>query len=1545
MIVNFVCNDTLNTVILPEKASGQIWLTNSSGHKIVKIEAVNNTWMMKTTSRYVYKIHQKSAAADHPDDIKNGAVLKPHLLILIKCKTSPDERIYIFTEEYTPDRITFRKYSVPEDFTISVGSGRKPKILTFENDYVSTDHAVMRFVNNTWFIKDEGSTNGTFVNGRRIDNTILKYGDTVFIVGLKIIVGNGFLAINNPDGRVKLHSDNFQPFLLPQMDNEADPDDPDENPEEDSFFDRSPRFKREIVKAEIPIDAPPKENAQDEMPVILTVGPAMTMAMASITSGSFAVTNAIASGNVKAAIPTVVMSGSMCLGTLLWPTLTRHYTKKKKRIRENQRRAEYTEYLDSKRQEIQDTCREQRDILNENIISTEECEKRILNVQRNLWERSIGQDDFLSFRIGTGDLPMFGNVQYPARRFSLTKDILEENMLSLCEEPKILKNVPISVSILKEPVGVIGEQKDLQLFLKGVIFQLAALYSYDEVKLVFLYDKADEAEFGFVKWLPHVWNKEKTLRMIATTPEEAKLISSQLERVYSSREQLSDNDLADESPYYVVIALSKNLLNRADAVKNILSSKRNLHMNVLAAVPELRMLPKECASVIELAGLSGRLFNKNDTSGNVVAFTPDLSLTNAPMKLAAQLANIRLDDSDQSTKLPKMLTFLQMFDVGKVEHLNSPVRWKENDPTKSLAAPVGVNPYGDLFEMDLHEKYHGPHGLVAGMTGSGKSEFIITYILSLAVNFHPHEVSFIMIDYKGGGMAKSFENLPHTAGIITNLDGSAIKRSLVSIHSELKRRQKILAEASKLIGESNINIYQYQKLYREHAVAEPLSHLFIIADEFAELKTQQSEFMTELISAARIGRSLGVHLILATQKPSGVVDDQIWSNSRFRVCLKVQERQDSMDMLKRPDAAELADTGRFYLQVGYNELFELGQSAWAGAEYIPSEHTLIEKDNSVDAIDLNGRVMRSVKPKPKHQFSGKQKKQLDAITDYLQQIAKEDHVSARALWLDPIPAYIVVSELKEKYPAEAAACAERFVLDPIIGEYDDPENQSQGLLTLPITADGNVLIYGGAGSGKTTLLYAILSSIMTEHTPEEVNFYLLDFADENLNAFARSPHVGEVMLSNDSEKIARMFKQLYTEIKQRKKKLSMVGQDYNTFMKTHPDADMPALMIVIHNYTAFAELYADHEDDILFLSREGLKYGIYFIMTTLTTNGVRYRITQNFKQHLVLQMNDESEYSTVLGKTDGLFPAKIKGRGLVKRDKLMEFQTAHITRGPSAFEAAQQLCEKLADGWNGKTAERIPILPDTVDADFLAPHLREKQPFLLPVGVDKNTLRVRYYDFSQHCIDLLLSAGEEYISFAGAFLELLLCVPSLHVTVFDAESKLSVDDTVSSRQNFTLLRGAAQCNDGTVKLFDEIVRRNNLTSEARESGKPLPEFEPTLCLIVSMKALSGCLTDDRPERLKLLLEKNETAYRYHILTADSAKDISGYSFNPWYKKHITGIDGIWFGGGASEQYAIKASENAAIMRKPVSAPLGFLFEKGSPSLCKLISESRDEQNG
>lgn len=286
-----------------------------------------------------------------------------------------------------------------------------------------------------------------------------------------------------------------------------------------------------------------------------------------------------------------------------------------------------------------------------------------------------------------------------------------------------------------------------------------------------------------------------------------------------------------------------------------------------------------------------------------------------------------MNQTEIGGEIPSSITFFDMYGIGKMSELKIEERWKKNRNYESMKALIGFKAGGQPCYLDLHEKYHGPHGLVAGTTGSGKSEILQTYILSLALNFSPDDVGFFIIDYKGGGMGNLFSNLPHVLGQISNLSGNQIRRAMVSIKSENLRRQRIFNEN----GVNNINLYT--TLYKNGEAKLPIPHLFIVIDEFAELKREEPDFMRELISVAQVGRSLGVHLILATQKPGGTVDDNIWSNARFHLCLRVQDRQDSMDMLHKPDAAYLTNAGRGYLQVGNDEIYEQFQSGWSGAIY------------------------------------------------------------------------------------------------------------------------------------------------------------------------------------------------------------------------------------------------------------------------------------------------------------------------------------------------------------------------------------------------------------------------------------------------------------------------------------------------------------------------------------------------------------------------------------------------------------------------------------
>jgi len=1516
MIVTVISKSHMKSVTLPNKVKGQFWLyenSDSVDERLVNIEGINEEWIMKSTRKV--KIID---ANNNP--IKNTVISPLSIYVLLK---NDGEKIFVFTEPITEDRQIFSKYLVKDDIDLTIGRTEQNDIY-YSNKVVSSKHATLLYRSGKWYIQDTNSTNGTFVNGSRITKTELNIGDTVFIMGLKIIIGKNIIAFNNPDGQVRI-SEKLRKFVNQKV-NPIDEEDEYELAEKEYFY-RSPRFKRDVETATFKIDSPPTSPISEEMPWLLVMGSSLAMGMMSLVT----LFSAIATMNVTS----MVMGGSMLLGTVMLPTITKSYEKKRKHKKEALRQRKYREYLDKITVQINEACQLQEEILNENHVTIQDCERRIKDTQRNLWERGLGQNDFLRVRVGNGQGVLDAEISYSERKFSLDDDNLQEELYTLCEKEKPLRNIPITYSLFENHVsGVIGERKQVVEFAKGLIIQLAALYSYDEVKFVFVYDKEEDNEFGFVKWLPHVWNDDNKFRFIATTPNEVKEVSAYFERVIEARDNINDSDMEDVKPYYIVFSMSKAMASRAEMIKKLLAKKENIHMSIVTFYDELRNLPKECSMVVELNGANGKLFDKNDISGKSTEFAPDIYLTQNPLDLSISLANTLLDTTATSFKLPGMITFMELFGVGNVEHLNALTRWRENDPTKSLEAAVGVDTYGEIFKLDLHEKFHGPHGLVAGMTGSGKSEFVITYILSLAVNYHPEEVAFILIDYKGGGMAKSFEKLPHTAGIITNLDGAAIKRSLISIESELKRRQAIFAEASKKVGVSNIDIYKYQKLYREGTVSEPLQHLFIISDEFAELKTQQPEFMTQLVSAARIGRSLGVHLILATQKPSGVVDDQIWSNSKFRVCLKVQERADSMDMLKRPDAAELTDTGRFYLQVGYNELFELGQSAWSGAPYYPSDKVVKEKDNSVVVIDTNGHAIKQVKIDNKRSMFGNAKKQLDVITDYLTGIAQDEGIKIKPLWLDPIPALIILDEIKKKYNT----VSERFDLNPVIGEYDDPAHQRQCVLRLPISKEGNTVVYGVAGSGKTTFLNAMITSMIQEHTPEEVNLYILDFASETLRAFSKAPHVGDVILSYEAEKVSNLFKMLQSETEKRKKLFADYGGDYASYIKSSGKT-MPSIVVAINNFAAFTEVYEEKEEAVSYLSREGTKYGIYFVLTALGTGAVRFRLLQNFKQLFVLQLNDESDYSSVVGKTDGLFPSKYKGRGLVKRDELYEFQLASLTDDEVPFAYIQGLCKEIAEKWTGATAKKVPILPDEVNTEFLSEYVDTNKKLNIPIGVEKNSLNVHYYPFASSYITMVMSSGNEYQNFASDLAAFAGECSMLNGIVLDLPK--TVEGNTGALNVYT---SAKECEEQIAKLFDLVLYRNNTYKDAVEKGENIEEFENLFVVINSLSMLKTALSDEGNEKLSLILEKGTLEYNITIVIAEQVKNVSSVSFEKWYKANVSPSDGIWVGSGITEQYQMKANKTTSEMHEDITPEFGYSLIKGKCVKLKLLNNKMREEN-
>ncbi|MCL1853220.1 MAG: type VII secretion protein EssC [Peptococcaceae bacterium] len=1571
MIVSLITKTKLLVTTLPKEAKGRYWLHNAApsteASQLISIEGFEGQWIMKS--------NHKTVLMDGETPLKTITLQPCHLYTLRSQENQTN--LYIYTEPITRDRQQFNKYKVNEDADIPIGRHEDNHIVISQS-CVSGHHARLIYQQRQWSVTDLDSSNGTYVNGTRITRGHqhhLKPGHIVTIVaGLKIIIGSDYFVCNNPDQKMLINTKSIEPLEPLPYQRTADED------EESQFdldtyltpFSRSPRFKNPFVKPVFNIEAPPNNQEGEKTSLMQTLGPSLTMGIGMLTMASFSVSSAITRGNMISAIPSMGIAISMLGSIALWPTVNRKMERKRRKKKELLRQEKYTDYIRNLRNTISQECTRQETLLRENFIPIDACVSRIRNMERTLWERGPKQDDFLQFRLGVGESELDADVKYPERRFTLEDDNLQDKLHALGESAKPLRSVPITLSLYEDYIsGVIGDRKQAMEIAQGLIIQIAALYSCDEVKLVIVYAPEDEQYFGFTKWLPHVWDDNHSFRFLATTPREVKEVSAHLEKEIEHR--AGERNTEDMVPYYIIFSLSHDLSQRADILKQIYLQKKNLCMSVLTFYDKLKNLPKECTLVVELDDqgtsgelsdeiaadtpvveyypgipVTGKLYYRDNPSTAITPFTPDIRLDADPQELSIQLANIRLDTLSDAFNLPSKVSFLELFGVGKIEHLNSRTRWKENDPTKSLEASVGIDTLGGHFKLDIHEKFHGPHGLVAGMTGSGKSEFLMTYILAMAINYHPHEVAFILIDYKGGGMAKAFENLPHTTGVITNLDGAALSRSLVSIQSELKRRQAVFAETSLALNISNIDIYSYQQLYREGAVREPLQHLILIADEFAELKTQEPEFMTQIVSAARIGRSLGVHLILATQKPSGIVTDQIWSNSRFKICLKVQDKTDSQDMIKRPDAAELIHTGRFYLQVGYNELFEIGQSAWAGAPYHPADKVTVEKDDSVVVIDRNGRPLRAAKPSRKKAQQANPPKQLDAITDYLIEEAKEAGVKVRSLWLPPLDPEILLSDTKAKY---AMVRQEPFILNPIIGEYDDPARQRQEPLALPLSADGNVIVYGSAGSGKTSFINALVTSLTQDHTPDEVALYLLDFSTETLRAFSPSPHVGDVVLNYEKEKITNLFKMLQEETSRRKKLFADYGGSYVTYARTKPQSTPPNIIVVIHNFAAFQDMYEEKSQELSILSREGTKYGVHLILTCLSTSTVRSYLQTNFKQHFILQMNNPDDYYSIVGKTDGLSPAKHIGRGLVNHEGVKEFQISRVTSDLATFDFIRSQSLKLRQEWTGPRAPAIPILPEIVDAQFLSGDIRllphDQDPALtdlakltFPIGVETSGLKTHLYPFGESYISLVLGSGKESRLFLYDLARMFADQCGFEVILIDPLGTFTLDITTSLNCLIGLTCATTQkdCIAAVDTHFDIFRDRNNTYKDTLDLGEiPMP-YPPTIILITAFNALHELLSEEGQNKLAIMLEKGSPAYNLLIILSEQSQNLKSTSFKKWFQTHISEKikDYIWIGGRLGEQYDLELSQRTKETRADLPPGFGYSVHNGNPTRVKLL---------
>jgi S-DNA-T family DNA segregation ATPase FtsK/SpoIIIE len=1547
-VLTLIRADRVFVSTLPDEVTGKHWVVDTdragAGRRLASVEALADTWVIYSHGTVTLVAPDGHKAASAPL-VPNAGLY--HLRVPGEAYSA------LLVETPTEQDKTFKKLGFARDVDLSIGRA-SDNLFELAEGVVSSHHAVLRFSNGRFYIADLKSANGVFVNGRAIRKEALiplAVGDVVFVFGLKIAIGKRFVAYNNPGGKLTVHSHpafvEYRPQPVPTGSSV-----PFVEPQDRCFY-RSPRIKREVEEKAFTIEEPPAPVVAEETPLLLRIGPSVGMAFASVFMGLYMVTNLVGgSGNWFRMVPMLAMVIVMILGAVLWPSLNARHTRKKNAEKEARRVESYSAYLDRVRALIANEIALQKQILTENRISVAECFERVSTRDRKLFERTATQSDFLSLRFGIGDEPLVATFRWPQERLSLEDDVLKDEAIRLSQQPYIVKNVPLVLSLLTDYIsGVVGRRTTAYPLLRGLITQIVTLHAPDEVKLVILCNERERAEWEFAFSLPHVFDDSFSVRYVATSPDEAAELSLRLERELHQRFETRAEVISDYGAYYVVLVLDHELASRTEVLARLTALRENRGFSVLSYAKDIQNLPKECSRIVHVDSLQDRqgmlysqLFNPNDPAGAKIPFLPDIAVGIIDAeRFATSLARVELQSAVAAAELPKSLGFLELFEAAKVEHLNVVSRWQDNNPCVSLAAPIGIDASGALSVLNIHEDFHGPHGLIAGMTGSGKSEFIIAYVLSLSINYRPDEVSFVLIDYKGGGLAGAFDSdryrLPHLAGTITNLDGAAITRSLISINSELRRRQDAFNRARDASGMGTMDIYKYQELYRLGVVGDPIPHLLIISDEFAELKAQEPEFMDQLISAARIGRSLGVHLILATQKPSGVVNDQIWSNARFKVCLKVAEPADSREMLKTGDAAELVDPGRYYLQVGYNEYYALGQGCYAGAKYRPADHFVKQRDNSVTLISNTGRGVLSIKPEPKGMQASSVPESV-AVLEHLVQVARDERLEAPALWLDPIPELITVDGLLEKYHASLeGAPTDPLVLNPVIGEFDDPGNQRQALLTLPLSQEGNAIIYGSTGSGKASLVSALLYSLLKSHTARELNAYLLDFGAETLGAFKDAPQVGDVVFAGEDEKVENLFRMLLGELERRRKLIADADGSFLAYARQSAEP-LPSILVAINSFEVFIELYERYLDELVTLSRDGIRCGIIFLLTCSRSSGVSYRLLPNFKQKLALKLNSADEYLNVLGSMQGVVVPDAYERGLVRLDALYEFQGARLSADGNEREAIRGFISGLQDGMAGAgaaagaaaggsvyRAPAIPSLPEHVNAGVLRTMGVATVRGSVPVGISKESIAVARFDFARSPVMMVLSENEELEAcFLRGLIEVMAVPEAAGIIVVDPDRLLEgAFEGVAGAEGVVGL-------DGT-RLLHERDTINSFVSTLVQDGLA----DGSLVVAVSLRSVMGSLDDSVRTDFEAYLKDGRYRDLAGLIVSGEPSRFSSFSYELWFRELSSYGNGIWLGDGINSQTVLKLSH---IVPSAMASPQeGFAWHvnRGAAVLIKHVA--------
>ncbi|MGH8824310.1 MAG: FtsK/SpoIIIE domain-containing protein [Jiangellaceae bacterium] len=929
-----------------------------------------------------------------------------------------------------------------------------------------------------------------------------------------------------------------------------------------------------------------------------------------------------------------------------------------------------------------------------------------------LWERRRADPDWLTVRVGTADVPSEVVLNDPAR---------EKHQGPITWTAP---DVPVAVPLERAGVTGVAAGGDLPHVVgRWIVAQAAALHSPADLRIVVLADQADDARWSWVRWLPHVRPESDTgvLAAVGSDAETTARRVAELVRLLEARQEAAASKQGVRFDPILVVLDGARSLRLLGGMVPLLRNGPGYGLTFLCLDTDVTLLPEECRAVVsgDAYGLRVGLTGEDAVEG----VRADHVGTGWCERLSRALSPVNdVSQADVASSVPTSSRLLTVLGLDPPDAEGIARGWSARGRT--TRAVIGEGADGP-FELDLRRD--GPHGLVAGTTGSGKSELLQTIIASLAVGNRPDEMTYVLVDYKGGAAFKDCADLPHTVGMVTDLDGHLTTRALDSLGAELRRREHLLARA----GAKDIEDY----LAGREAGDEPMPRLLIVIDEFAALVAELPEFVTGLVDVARRGRSLGVHLILATQRPAGVVSAEIKSNTNLRIALRVTDASDSQDVVESEVAAHIAAStpGRAFARLGHSSLVPFQSSRVGGRP---------RADGEMAPVGVRDVEWQSLGRAPVAPRAGNEEPDVSVPTDLALLVRSIGQASASLAvqaapspWLPPLPELVVLDSLLDADPVVHRGDVPALPL----GLADVPSEQRQGPMTWDIVTGSHLAVAGQSRSGRSSVLRLVAGGIARLTSARDVHVYGIDCGNGALLPLVAMPHVGAVVGREQPDRLRRLVAMLGTEVSRRQQVLATEGyaEVAEQRAKAAPDDRLPYLVLLLDRWEGYVAAFESVDggalvDQVLQLLREGAAVGLRAVFTgdrTLLTA----RMGAVMEDRLLLRMPASDDYS-LIGMRASEVPTRMSaGRAFRGGDVPVEVQVALLADDPAGtaqVAALQRLAAAATAGAGTRPTalrpSRVDDLPVTIsyqDAVGLAEQMPVRTELLVGVGGDTLGLR------------------------------------------------------------------------------------------------------------------------------------------------------------------------------------------------------------------------------